>query len=192
MSTPPRATRVASTDARRRIVEAAVRLLADRPFAALTVDGLMAEAQLNRTAFYRHFTDLPQLALALLPDDGDPLVDQVARGATEPRDVVEQMVDGLVALYHRHGPLLRAIDDAARADPAVAAQIETALVAPRRLIAGLLRDAPNPPPDPRESARVLMAASNGYLLEAFGTTPQRTTRPKARAALLTLWERVLS
>lgn len=171
-----------------------MRLLADRPFAALTVDSVMEEAQLHRTAFYRHFTDLPTLALALLPDDGDPLVDRVTRDTmgADAWMVVEQMVDGLVALYHRHGPLLRAIDDAARADPAVAAQIETALVGPRRLITGLLRDAPHPPSDPRESARVLMSASNGYLLEAFGTTPPRTTRAKARGALLALWERVLA
>ena len=93
------------------------------------------------------------------------------------------MVDGLVALYARHGRLLRAIDDAARHDPAVAERLEVALVGPRELIVRLLADAPRPPDDPKESARLLMAAHRAYLLDTFGEgddSPKR--RRKARAA----------
>lgn len=153
----------------------------------------MREAGLTRTVFYRHFDDLPQLAPELLPDAEDPLVDQVRRGSERsPHEVVAQMVEGLVALYVTHGPLLRAIDDAARADPAVAARLETALVEPRRLIAGLLRRAPHPPPKPAESAHVLMAAHNAYLLATFGGDRPRASRSQARAALLAMWERLLA
>src|SRR5918997_364978 len=101
--------------------------------------------------FYRHFDDLPSLAPELLPDADAPLVDRVTRLApTRPQEVVAEMVDGLVAVFAEHGRLLRAIDDAARHDPAVAEHLESALAGPRRLIESLLRAAPSPPPRPEE------------------------------------------
>jgi hypothetical protein len=103
------------------------------------------------------------------------------------------MVDGLVELFSEHGRLLRAIDDAARQDPAVAQRLEAALVGPRRLIERLLRAAPHPPPDPAESARMLMATHRAYLLDTFGAgTAPPAAAPAARASLLALWERLLA
>jgi TetR/AcrR family transcriptional regulator, ethionamide resistance regulator len=180
--------------ARERILAAARTLLAEHPFAELTIGALMAEAGLARTVFYRHFDDLPSLAPELLPDADDPLVDQVERRAAQqgPQAIVQDMVKGLVALFAEHGRLLRAIDDAARRDPAVAERMETALVGPRELLERLLRGAAHPPPDPVESARVLMAAHRAYLLDTFGAgDAPAAARPAACAALLALWERLL-
>ena len=103
-----RAPRVPSSEARQRILEATRRLLADRPFADLTIDAVMGEAGMARTVFYRHYSDLPRLAPDLLPDEDEPLVDQVndLAGATA-KETVEAMVEGLVSLYAAHGPLLR-------------------------------------------------------------------------------------
>src|SRR5918998_324234 len=110
----------------------------------------------------------PPSAPELLPDADDPLVDRVqGRPAAQPRDVVREMVEGLVDLFSQHGRLLRAIDDATRHDPAVAERLEGALAGPRRLLEGLLREAPNPPPDPAEAARMLMATHRAYLLDTF-------------------------
>ena len=180
--------------ARGRILASARALLAERPFAELTVGAVMAEAGLARTVFYRHFEDLPSLAPELLPDADDPLVARIARRAPEPpEDLVRAMVEGLVAVFAEHGRLLRAIDDAARRDPAVAQRMEAALVAPRELIERLLRAAPHPPPRPAESARLLMATHRAYLLDTFGAgdAPPRA-RAATRAALLALWERLLA
>lgn len=154
----------------------------------------MAEAGLARTVFYRHFDDLPSLAPELLPDADDPLADRIEREASgDPSDVAREMVDGLVALFSAHGRLLRAIDDAARHDPAVAERLESALAGPRRLIERLLRAAPNPPPEPAESARMLMATHRAYLLDTFGAgAAPRGAPAAARATLLALWERLLS
>ena len=189
-----RAPYVSAEAARTRILAAARTLLTERPFSALTVGALMAEAGLARTVFYRHFDDLAGLAPELLPDADDPLADRLQRsGAARPRELVCEMVDGLVDLFSCHGRLLRAIDDAARQDPAVAGRLEGALVAPRRLIEGLLRDAPNPPPDPAESARLLMATHRAYLLDTFGAgDAPAAAAPAARAALLALWQRLLA
>ncbi len=196
MSTPARSPRLSAAESRARILDATRRLLLRQPFATLTVDGVMREAGLARTVFYRHWSDLPQMAPDLLPDEGAPTIERVEQVERErPQDVVEAMVAALVGLYAEHGPLLRAIDDAARHDPAVAERLDAALVGPRALIARLLAGAPHPPPDPQESARVLMATHRAYLLDAFGTdagdaTPRR--RRAAAAALTALWERLLA
>ena len=180
-----------SSDLRHRILTATRALLLDRPFSALTVGDVMERAGLTRTVFYRHFDDLAQMAPELLPDEEDPLVDQVQRG--RPEDLIDAMVVGQVALYAEHGRLLRAIDAAAAADPAVAHQLDRALVAPRRLLERLVADAPHPPPNPREFALLLMATHRAYLLDTFGAgtaTPRR--RREAIAALTALWQRLLA
>jgi AcrR family transcriptional regulator len=189
-----RASYVSADRARARILAAARALLAERPFSELTVGAVMAEAGLARTVFYRHFDDLPSLAPELLPDADDPLVDRLGRLAPgRPREVVAAMVDGLVAVFSEHGRLLRAIDDAARSDLAVAGRLESALIGPRQLIERLVREAPNPPPRPAESARLLMAAHRAYLLDRFGAGDAPPEAPAvARAALLAMWERLLA
>src|SRR5580704_7445452 len=140
--------RVPAGEARRRILTATRELLLDRPFAALTVGDVMARAGLTRTVFYRHFEGLPQLAPELLPDAEDPLLDQVLRGS--PEDLIDTMITGLVGLYADNGRWLRALDAAAAADPAVAAELDRALVGPRQLLEHLVANAPHPPANPRE------------------------------------------
>lgn len=195
MSQPsPRAARVPEDEARRRILEAARALLLTRPFADLSVDAVMREAGLARTVFWRHYPDLPQMAADLLPDADAPLIDRVtALADAPPGDVVRAVVEGLVETYAAHGPLLQAIDDAARHDAAVAQHLDSALVGPRRLLAQLVAGAPHPPPDPAETARMLMATHRAYLLDTFGSgTPRRDARRCATEALLALWERLLA
>jgi AcrR family transcriptional regulator len=188
----PRGPYIRADEARRRILDAARVLLQERPFAELSVRAVMAEAGLTRTIFYRYFDDLPALAADLLPDSDDPLVAQVQR-TDDDEELVRLMIDGLVATYAEHGPLLRAIDDAARHDPAVAAQLETALVGPRRLLERLVTRPPNPPPDPPEFARLLMATHRAYLLDTFGTGRDAPEiRERAREALTALWVRLRS
>jgi AcrR family transcriptional regulator len=182
---------VPAGEARARILDAARALLLERPFAELTVDAVMGRARLARTVFYRHYRDLPQLAPDLLPDSDLPLVEHVERlEATE--EMVRLIIAGQVAVYAEHGPLLRAIDDAARHDPEVAERLESALRAPRALLARLVAAAPDPPPDPREFARLLMATHRAYLLDTFGSgRPRRGARKAATEALTALWAKLL-
>ena len=194
MSTSAKSTRVPAPEARRRILEATRSLLLERPFAALTVDAVMTEAGLARTVFYRHWADLPQMAPDLLPDSDEPLIEQIEDVASQqPAEVVDAMIAALVDVYAQHGPLLRAIDDAARQDPAVAERLDTALVGPRRLLARLLAGAPHPPPDPAELTRLLMATHRAYLLDTFGDgRPRRGAKRAATEALTALWARLLA
>ena len=186
-----RSPRVPSDDARRRILDATRELLLDRPFAALTVGDVMTRAGLTRTVFYRHFDRLAQMAPELLPDADDPLVDQVLRGS--PDELIEAMITGLVQLYAEHGRMLRAIDAAAASNPEVAAELDRALVSPRRLLEGLVVEAPHPPADSREFSLLLMATHRAYLLDKFGggdDSPEN--RQDAVAALAALWQRLLA
>jgi len=183
--------RVPSDEARRRILDAARELLLDRPFAALTVGDVMARADLTRTVFYRHFDTLAQMAPELLPDADDPLVDQVLCGS--PDELIEAMITGLVRLYAEHGRMLRAIDAAAASNPEVAAELDRALASPRRLLEGLVVEAPHPPANSREFSLLLMATHRAYLLDKFGggdDSPEN--RQDALAALAALWQRLLA
>ncbi len=151
----------------------------------------MARAGLSRTVFYRHFDTLAKMAPELLPDSEDPLLDQVLRGPAD--DLITAMIAGLVALYADNGRWLRALNAAAAADPAVAAELDRALVGPRGLLEQLVANAPHPPANPREFALLLMATHRAYLLDTFGgghDSPQRRT--DATAALIALWERLLT
>ena len=183
--------RVPSDEARRRILRATRELLLDRPFAVLTVGDVMARAGLARTVFYRHFDTLAQMAPELLPDAEDPLVDQVLRGS--PGELIEAMITGLVRLYAENGQMLRGIDAAAASDPEVAAELDRALVGPRRLLERLVVDAPHSPANPPEFALLLMATHRAYLLDKFGDgddSPEN--RRDAIAALAALWQRLLA
>src|SRR5215218_183950 len=86
----PRRRRRRRKDSEQEILEAAERLLRERPFRELTVDDLMAATTQSRTAFYRHFTGRQDLLIRLLSDlnqelwevsqgwfqgGGDPLVE---------------------------------------------------------------------------------------------------------------------
>jgi AcrR family transcriptional regulator len=186
-----RSRRVSSDDARRRILQATRELLLERPFAALTVGDVMTRAGLTRTVFYRHFDSLAQMAPELLPDSEDPLLDQVLRGPAD--DLVAAMVAGLVELYADNGRWLRALDAAAAADPAVATELDRALVGPRLLLEQLVTNAPHPPTIPHEFALLLMATHRAYLLDTFGDgNDSRERRTEATAALMSLWERLLA
>lgn len=184
--------RVPSDEARRRILAAARELLLGTSFADLTVDSVMARAGLARTVFYRHYPGLPHMAADLLPDSDSPLIDSVVATPGGTADVVAAMIAVQVGVYAEHGPLLQAIDDAARHDADVATHLDSALIGPRRLLEDLLAAAPHPPPDPAESARLMMAAHRAYLLDTFGSgRPVRGAKARATAALEALWTRLI-
>src|SRR3954447_12192783 len=110
--------RVEREQARRQILDAAERLLRERPYRELSVEELMSEAGLSRTVFYRHFEDLPRLMLSLLEQVQAELGVAMKLTVEAPGDW-EAFVDtvrGAVEVWDRHGPLMRAIVDAGSYD----------------------------------------------------------------------------
>jgi AcrR family transcriptional regulator len=175
-------------DSEQEILEAAERLLRERPFRELTVDDLMAATTQSRTAFYRHFTgrqELWEVSEGWFRGSGeDPLA--------EAREALER----LAGVYQAHGPVLLAIAEAAHHDDEVE-RVYGALVQgfADGVVARLERDAAAgraSVANPAEVAAALVWMTERQLAVTFG---RRDTSPSERAAvveaLYTIWTRTL-
>ena len=179
MATPTRSrARQQPDETRTLILDTAEDLLRSRPFRELSVDEVMRPTGYGRTVFYRHFTGLPDLVLAVLSRvlpqftqatqafveaAGDLLDAERARALLRP--VVEH--------WARHGTLMRAMRDAAVYDSTIDslvaatqdryhAMVVSALER-RRAAAGVLQNA-----DLDQVARLLESMNQRYLVMAFG------------------------
>src|SRR4051812_33273262 len=105
---------------RERIVAAAEELVREGSYGTLTVDDVMRRAGIGRTIFYRHFDDLPDLLRRAGREAIDEMFEaQQALAAArlgDSLDVIRAAIEPAVAVYQRHGPLLRAISEAAASE----------------------------------------------------------------------------
>jgi AcrR family transcriptional regulator len=83
----------------------------------LTIDEVMGGTGLSRPAFYVYFRDRHDLVLRLIGEIGAELFEMADRWLKG--GDLRAGVDGVVAVYAQHGPVLRAISDAAVDDPDV-------------------------------------------------------------------------
>jgi len=185
-------------ESEREILEAAERLLRERPFRELTVDDLMAATGQSRTAFYRHFADRQELLVRLMSDLAESLYDMAGAwlgGGDNPRVESLQSFELLTGVYERHGPLLRAIAEAANHDQeieeayarlvqlfidATVARLERDRAAGRIALHHL-----------REMAVALVWMSERYLTLNFGQPGEQADRATAVAVLHTIWMRAI-
>src|SRR2546423_12535907 len=94
-------------EAEREILESAERFLRLRPLRELTIDEVMAGTGLSRPAFYVYFRDRHDLVLRLIGEIGAELFEMAdiwLKGGDLPASV-----DGVVAVYAKHGRVLRAL-----------------------------------------------------------------------------------
>lgn len=184
-----RQTREAS---RARIVAVVTELVRRRSYAELSVDEVMREAGFGRTIFYRHFDDLADLLLRAGREAIEELYEAQlalagARAGDNP-DVVREAIEPAVEVYRRHGPLLRAIAEAAADDEQIAAGQREMRGRFDELVASALRDLAGAGDAPRvdvaETAHALNLLNESYLLDAFGREP----RVSAQTAVRTLTE----
>ena len=186
-------------DSEREILEAAGRLLSERPFRELTVDDLMAATSQSRTAFYRHFTDRQDLLVRLIRDLNAELWEMSAgwlRGSGDPLVEGRQALERLADVYAAHGPLLRAIAEAASHDAdvegvyrnlvqgfvdATAARIRRDSAAGRTSLA-----------HPDSVAAALVWMTERHLAATFGRVGATDAdRAAALETLFTIWMRTL-
>jgi TetR/AcrR family transcriptional regulator, ethionamide resistance regulator len=179
-------------ETRERIVAAATELIRDRPYAELNVDEVMRAAGLGRTIFYRHFDDLGDLMLRVNRPAIEELFETQPRlediGPGDEEAMIRRGLEPAVAVYTRHGPLLRAMAEAAASDRELArdqAEIRGRFSdqAERYLRLAQARGAA-PLADVAETAQALQVMTEAYLLDAFGRGP----RVSPRVALQTLCE----
>lgn len=184
---------------RHQILEAADALLRERPYRELSVDLLMAQTHLTRTAFYRHFEDIPDLVLRLLADVGAEVYAIGERWRERAPDdapaAAREGVAGIVDFFVRHGRLVRAVADAAATDEQIERGYRGFVAAFADLIAqGLAELAERgnlDVADTRALAQALNLMNEAYLLHEFGREPLGD-REVALATLETIWLRVVA
>ena len=181
-------------ETRRQILGAALELLRERSFRELSVEALMARTGHTRTLFYRHFTDIPALVLALIDDVGAELVELARDWARTDRvgpEAARERLGGFVEFHTRNAPVIQAVVEAAHHDDAVEAayaeMVESFVQITSQAIALRVGTGELAPLDAEEIARALVLMLNGYLAD-----PRRTSDPqRALDAIWTVWTRTL-
>jgi len=183
---------VPAAHARRRITEAASRLLRDRRFRDLTVEDVTREAGLARTVFYRYFDGLPDIVLTLLDDLLANIVAQAQAGDPDDRDRLRRQLGLVVATFREHGSLLLALDDAAHhhdhVEQAWHAWQDRSVEVTAKLIERGIARGHGPPMPVREVTKALTAMNRHYLLDLIARDPQFDAEV-ALEALWTVWMR---
>jgi TetR/AcrR family transcriptional regulator, ethionamide resistance regulator len=179
---------------RAQIIAAADEALRERPYRELSVEELMAAAGLPRTIFYRHFDDLADLVVRLLEEAATELYQHEQRLAAVGDDQPEGIRRALEAPVHSfsvHGPLLRAVAEAASHDERIDAGYQALVQRFEQLIEAYLRALAGRGhtqlADPAQTARALNLMNLAYLLDVFGTIEQKVSPAVALQTLTEIW-----
>jgi AcrR family transcriptional regulator len=183
--------------AEREIIAAAESFLRERPFRELTVDEVMRRTDLSRPSFYVYFTDRHQLVLKVVEHLGSELFtmsDRWLRGTAEGPDKAREALDGIVAVYVEHGPVMRALADAAADDRGVeqayGALVQSFVDATARHIEEEIAGGRVLSLDAYETAKALVWMMERYLVLSLGREPT-TSHEAVTETLATIWTRVL-
>lgn len=174
-------------EARAKIVAAAEDALRSRPFRDVSVDEVMQSAGLARTLFYRHFDDLADLALRVAAPAFEDLLSVHTRGAEDApltEASLREAIAQAVSVFADHGPLIRAISEAASHDQHVETVYAGVVDRYVALTARLLER--TGAPDAHDRARALTVMNVAYLIDAFGGD-QRITEAEAVAMVMVVW-----
>lgn len=165
---------------RQQILDAAERFLSHAPFRELTVAKLMDGTTVGRSSFYVYFTDLYQLAAELLAITDRELSEatEELRAADFSPETFRHDVRQFVDVWAHHGPVLRAISEAAAHDDSLEQMYRWTFLQgwidrTHELVAfakecGFLRSEL----DPTELARLVMLMVERYLCDCLGRHPQ--------------------
>jgi AcrR family transcriptional regulator len=177
----------------REILEAAERLLRERPFREFTVDEVMRQTELKRPAFYVHFRDRHDLALRVFGEIAAELSDMTDRWLTsdDPASGLRSALEGIAAVYLEHGPVLGAISDAAgteeRVEAAYGGIVQGFVDATARHIREQQVAGQVPADlDADETGRALIWLNERYFTAALGSHPQ-TDAAKVVDVLEHIW-----
>jgi AcrR family transcriptional regulator len=184
-----------------RLLREAEALLADRPLSSIGIDEIAHAAGISRTSFYFYFGSREELLRTL----GERAQEEVFASANAwlnrtdepPAEAIARTLAENLAMWRRHGPVLRALHDARHTDEqtdavrraiarrfvdATAAQIE------RERDAGL---APPAPPDARRLAAILTGMNDRAFYDASRRPASRRRDDELVQALSTVWLRAI-
>src|SRR4051812_18914572 len=194
---PRRRRRRSPEAAEREIVDAAESLLRERPFRELTVDEVMRRTGLSRPSFYVYFSDRHQLVLKVVEHLGGELFtmsDRWVRGTGEPLVLAREALEGIVEVFAQHGPVMRALADAATDDKDVEAAYSAVIQSFIDVVSGHIASEIEAgrilPLNPVPTATALVWMTERYLVLSLGREPLTPT-DVVFDALWTIWTRTL-
>jgi AcrR family transcriptional regulator len=170
------------------IIDAAEKLLRERPFREVTVASIMLETGLKRPAFYVHFRDRQDVLVRILQHFAGELFEVSNRWLNGDGDPVQDIlaaVEGIAGVYAKQGAVLRALADAAasdvRTEQAYRAVVQTFVDATiARIRADQSRGRIAQELDAEETARALVWLNERYMYETLGRRPQADPARVAR------------
>ncbi len=179
------------------ILAAAERYLRVRPFRDLRVATLMDGTGLRRSSFYHYFRDRHEVVVRLLEELTHGLAPQSELWFGANDDPVANLragYEGIGRFWAQHGPVLRAIADAATHDREVEkahrAFVDRFVHGTAKRIRADIDRGRIAPLEAEETARALILMSEGFLNEKLGREPQGDWRT-AVDTLATIWQRAL-
>jgi AcrR family transcriptional regulator len=194
---PARRRRRTPKVAEEEIIAAAESLLRERPFRELTVDEVMRRTGLSRPSFYVYFRDRHHLVLRVVEHLGSELFtmsERWLRGTGDGPEIAREALDGIVAVFVEHGPVMRALADAAADDrdveQAYTDLVQTFIDATARHIDEEIAAGRILPLDGHETAKALVWMMERYLNLSLGREPL-TPHESVADTLATIWTRVL-
>ena len=183
--------------AEQEIIVAAESLLRERPFRELTVDEVMRRTDLSRPSFYVYFRDRHHLVLRVVEHIGAELftmADRWFKGEGDGPALAREATEGIVAVFAEHGPVLRALADAAADDPGVeivySELVQSFINATSEHIQNEIEAGRILPLHARETATALVWMNERYLTLSLGREPA-ADRAVVASTLETIWSRVL-
>ena len=157
----------------------------------------MRRTDLSRPSFYVYFRDRHHLVLRVVEHLGAELYemsDRWLRGTGEGPQLAREALEGIVGVYAEHGPVMRALADAAADDPGVeqaySGIVDSFVRATARHIEEEIAVGRILPVEPDETAKALVWMMERYLNLSFGHEPS-TPRQAVADTLVTIWTRVL-
>jgi TetR/AcrR family transcriptional regulator, ethionamide resistance regulator len=157
----------------------------------------MRRTDLSRPSFYVYFRDRHHLVLRVVEHLGSELFTMSERwlkGSGEGPELARLALDGIVAVYVEHGPVMRALADAAVDDPGVETAyndlVRTFIDATARHIEEEMAAGRVLKLSAYETATALVWMMERYLTLSLGREPIRPARDVADT-LATIWNRVL-
>jgi TetR/AcrR family transcriptional regulator, ethionamide resistance regulator len=182
-------------EVREQIIAAAAQALRQQPYRELSVEELMASAGLTRTLFYRHFDDLADLVVRRLEEVSAALYEherRLAMTALREDVTIHDALEPAVLTLASHGPMLRAIAEAASHDERIEQGYQVMVERFGALIESYLRvlvdQGRTTIADPAQTARALNLMNLAYLLDAFGSSEPKITPEVAVRTLTEIWE----
>lgn len=170
------------SDARDRLVQAAIDLIWTSSYGAISVDAICERAQVRKGSFYHFFASKDELVVAALDAHWSarrPLLDDIFSPSRPPMERLDRYFAYLLerqrGVKEQYGRVLGCFHNAIGSEcvqrpEAVAAKAQEIIVALRRYLESALRDAQAegriPAGDPAEDAKVLYAYVQGALAQA--------------------------